>query len=114
MTNRRHCRTLPDGRLAITHLACEDHAPDEVGLCDKAGFELGRSVLTPPKSEAGRAAVLILGEDWRQLVHHTDWKTWGEKMPLDACHCVDVSELPSDRTRRMEWVLRGQRIVIKG
>jgi hypothetical protein len=112
MANRRHCRTLPDGRLAITHLVCEDHAPDEIEMCDKAGFELGRTALTPPKSEAGRAAVLILGDDWRRLVHYADWKAWGETMPLDACHCVDVSELPSDRVQRSKWVLKDRKIVI--
>jgi len=110
--NKRHCRTLPDGRLAVTQLVCEDNAEDEIALCEKTRFELGRIALAAPRSESGRAAVLLLGENWRNLVHFSDWSTWGEPMPLEACHCVDVSELPLERDKRNKWILKDHRVII--
>ena len=111
--NKRHCRTLPDGRLAITTLDCEDNANTEVYRCHKTQFELGREYLNTPSNVEGYTTITELGLDWRNLVHFIDWVRWGEPLPLTDCDCIDVSELPKDRTNRNKWALRGHRIIIK-
>ena len=111
--NKRHLRTMPDGTLAITTLNCEDTDPREVDLCRKTQFEIGREFLTEPANVDAYKTVSGLGSDWRLLVHFSDWVKWDEPLPLEPCHCVDVSELPSDRSKRDDWALEGRRVVIK-
>jgi len=111
--NKRHLRTMPNGSLAITTLSCEDNASNEVDLCRKTQFELGREYLIEPSGAAAYSTITELGTDWRSLVHFVDWVRWDEPLPLDECHCVDVSELPSDRSKRGDWVLQGRKVVVK-
>jgi len=80
-----HTRTLPDGDVVTSSLNCDDDDVREVDLCGKTGFEIGRPWLPLPRSQDGKAAVLLLGEDWRHGVHYSDWMSWGENMPLGDC-----------------------------
>jgi len=110
--DKRHLRTLPDGRLAISSLSCEDNDPREVELCRKTQFEIGRQYLTEPTGEDAYRTITTLGTDWRAMVHFLDWVDWGESLPLDACHCIDVKDLPNDRATRNDWALKGRKVVI--
>jgi hypothetical protein len=104
---------MPDGCLAITSLNCEDNDRREVDLCQQIQFELGREFLAEPSNVDAYTTVAELGSNWRLLVHFSDWVKWNEPLPLEPCHCVDVSELPRDRSRRDDWVLKGHRVVVK-
>ena len=95
--DKRHTRTLPNGEFVVTTLACEDtDISEELSLCGKTGFELGREWLGEPLSLAGKAFIAEVGPEWRLLVHHKDWVSWGESLPLDPCVCVDVKSLSGD------------------
>ena len=110
--DKRHCRTLPDGTLAISSLGCDDNDSHEVDKCRKTQFSLGRQYLEEPSSVEGYTTITELGLNWRNLVHFIDWIRWGEPLPLTECDCIDVSELPVDRSNRDKWVLANHRIVI--
>ena len=87
-----HTRTLPDGNVVTSSLNCDDDDQREIDLCKKTAFEIGRPWLPLPKSENGKAAMLLLGEDWRNGVHYSDWVSWGENMPLGACTVTRARE----------------------
>lgn len=110
--NKRHLRTMPDGNLVISIMNCEDDAPDEIFLCRKTRFEIGREYLVEPSGVDAYSTITELGADWRSLVHFVDWVRWNEPLPLDECHSVDASELPLDRSSRARWALVGLTIVI--
>jgi len=111
--DKRHIRTLPDGTLSITSVSCDDNDPAEVDICHKAQFELGREYLKEPSGVDAYRTIAELGPAWRSSVHFVDWVRWGEPLPLEECHCVDVSELPTDRDSRDRWALVGRKIVVK-
>ena len=110
--HKRHCRTLPDGRLVISSIDCEDNDDTEVTKCHKTQFELGRPYLKTPSNIEGYTTITEMGLNWRNMVHFIDWVRWGDPLPLADCHCVDVSELPVDRSNREKWALQGHRIII--
>jgi len=111
--NKRHIRTLPNGTLAISTFTCDDDAANEVDICHKTQFELGREFLKEPSGPDAFRTIIELGDDWRSLVHFTDWIRWDEPLPLKACHCVDVKDLPSDRSTRDNWKLEGRKVIVK-
>jgi hypothetical protein len=111
--NKRHCHQLPDGRLAITTIDCEDNDNTEVDKCHKTQFELGRAYLNTPSNVEGYTTITELGLNWRNLVHFIDWVRWGEPLPLTDCHCIDESQIPTDRSQRNKWALQGHSIIIR-
>ena len=110
--SKRHCRTLPDGSLSISQINCEDNDDNEVSECHKVQFELGRKYLNTPSNVEGYTTITELGLNWRNLVHFVDWVRWNEPLPLSDCHCIDVSQIPTDRSKRDKWVLQGHSILI--
>jgi hypothetical protein len=111
--DKRHLRTLPTGELVITAMSAEDNAPNEIEACHKAQFELGRQYLVEPSGVDAFRTIAELGDDWRSLVHFVDWVGWNEPLPLDECHCVNVSELPEDTSTRDHWALQGGKVIIR-
>lgn len=107
----RHIRTLPDGRLAITQVNCEDGDPSEETRCKKAQFELGRKELVKPLSGPGSTTIRNLGSSWRFAVHYLDWVKWELPMPLGPCRIISVHDLPASREYRNNWQDTGLAIV---
>ena len=104
---------MPDGTLAISSFACEDNDPSELDICRRTQFALGREYLAEPSGVEAYRAITELGSAWRFRVHFADWIKWNEPLPLAACHCVDVKDLPTDRSERDNWALVGRKIVVK-
>lgn len=111
----RHLTTLPDGRLAVTTLNCEDDSPDTAYLCAKTRFELGRkwmqaseTTLTTWVEEHPGTEISPLVH-WQMNIHYVDFES--EVLAL-VCRPIHKNELPLDRSQRNRWVDTGSQVII--
>jgi len=89
--NNRHITTLPDGRLAIISLGCEDGAPEETRFITKTLFELSRSEIKPPDGMTDKKIA-----EWRNMVHFDEYTG---AVPL-TCRVCTVTDLPCEQLER--------------